>query len=736
VTKNVPGRWAHLRSLLPQGAELPAQSWGVRHRFIVWTAFAHAPALALFGWSRGWSQAYWLGEAVLIALIAAAATLQGLSRRLRSALAGLALVTSSAVLVQFSGGYIEAHFHYFIVVALVALYEDYVPFLLAIGYVAIDHGIVGTLAPDWVYNHADAAGKPWKWAAIHAAAILGESIALLGFWAGAQQVRARSDVVLDSTGDGIIGTNLEHTITFANPAAARMLGQAPGSLIGRRIDDVLPEVRQRTPDGAGVFVTHLRRGDGEALLEWSVNPTLHNGVVLGTVVALRDVTGRRRLEDQVVAQARQHAAIARLGQFALEARDLEAIFAECTREVAATLGTELCKVLELQAGGQELLLRAGVGWNPGLVGKGLVSAGMDSQAGYTLVQLAPVVVSDLRMEQRFLGPSLLREHGVVSGMSVVIHAARKPWGVLGTHTRQRRLFSPDEVNFLQAVANLLSSAIERHQAEQELRTHRLDLEGLVERRTAQLTEANRELEAFSYTVSHDLRSPLRSIDGFSRLLQQRYGKDLPKEANELLGLVHEGAIRMGSLIESVLVLSRVSRAEMKSQSVDLTAIANEVLRELAAESPGRRVDWEVESGLHATGDEGLLRLVLQNLLSNAWKFTGKAADARIRVRRDPQRPDVFVVEDNGAGFDMAHAGDLFQPFHRLHEANAFPGTGIGLATVSRILRRHGGTVWAEAEPGKGARFLFSLPDGRRSAERPARAPRPTVEVMQAATSRQ
>ena len=731
MTNIVPAAWARARALVPYGQQLPQAMWEARHRFIVWTAAAHAPALALFGWWRGWAAGLVLLEVAVIALLAWMAAIPQFTRRMRGALSGLALVTSSAVLVQFAGGVIEAHFHYFVVVALVALYEDYVPFLLAIAYVALDHGVVGSLAPEYVYNHADAAGKPWKWAAIHAAAILAESVALLGFWAGAQQVRARSDVVLDSTGEGILGTNLEHRVTFANPAAARILGHPEAELIGRPLEDVLPDVlRPGRSQGSGIFVTRLQRAQGDVLLEWSVNATRRNGVVLGSVVAIRDITDRRKLEDQVVAQARQNAAIARLGQFALEAHDLDVLLEESVAAVSSTLGTDLSKVLELDPGGATLRLRAGVGWRAGLVGQGRVSAGLESQAGYTLSSNGPVIVADLRTETRFRGPPLLHDHGVVSGMSVVITAGRQPWGVLGTHTTRPRPFTADEVNFLQAVAHLIASAVERNQVEQELRAHRQDLEGLVAQRTAELTDANRELEAFSYTVSHDLRSPLRGIDGFSRLLQVRYGDTLPPEAHELLGRVQDSALRMGNLIESVLTLSRINRTAMQVAPVDLGALATGILQDLERAEPDRRVDWHVEPGLHAQGDEGLLRIVLENLIANAWKFTARTAAPKVRVGRGPDGAGSFVVEDNGAGFDMAHAGELFQPFHRLHEATAFPGTGIGLATVSRILQRHGGTVRAESAPGKGARFVFTLPADATGSSAPGDGgPRPLVHMV-------
>ncbi|HUR61017.1 MAG TPA: GAF domain-containing protein [Candidatus Thermoplasmatota archaeon] len=415
---------------------------------------------------------------------------------------------------------------------------------------------------------------------------------------------------------------------------------------------------------------------------------------------------RDRVESTLRRRSLQQAAVAQLGQRALTSPRLDPLFAEAVRDVAQTLEVEFCKVLQLEPDRQVLRLRAGVGWDADLVGTAQVPAGMDSQAGFTLNSQGPVIVSDLRTETRFRGPALLHDHGIVSGMSVVIPGGDHPFGVLGAHSRAARVFTKDDINFLQAVANLLAAAVERHRAERELRRHRDDLEGLVEERTALLAATNRELEAFSYTISHDLRAPLRGIDGLSKLLTRKHGDALPPEAKEMLRLVGDGAVRMGSLIESVLSLSRLGRVSLTHVPVDVSGMATSILGSLQAGDPHRKVAWTVEPGLRAVGDEGLLRLMLENLLGNAWKFTGRTEAPRITVAREAGG---FRVEDNGAGFDMAHARELFQPFHRLHAPDEFEGSGIGLATVNRIVRRHGGRVWAQGTPGKGATFCVMLP---------------------------
>lgn len=222
--------------------------------------------------------------------------------------------------------------------------------------------------------------------------------------------------------------------------------------------------------------------------------------------------------------------------------------------------------------------------------------------------------------------------------------------------------------------------------------------------------ANRELEAFSYSVAHDLRSPLRSIDGFSQALLEDYGAQLDDGGRDMLGRVRGAAKRMGQLIDDLLGLSRVSRAEVRRETVDMTALAEDVAERLRQTHPGRDIQLSIAPQLAAQGDPRLLRIVFENLLGNAWKFTSKRGTAQIEVGKGKEdSPAAFFVRDNGAGFDMTYASKLFGAFQRLHKQTEFEGTGIGLATVQRVVRRHGGTVWAEGAIDVGAVFYFTLP---------------------------
>jgi signal transduction histidine kinase len=274
-----------------------------------------------------------------------------------------------------------------------------------------------------------------------------------------------------------------------------------------------------------------------------------------------------------------------------------------------------------------------------------------------------------------------------------------------------RDYTDRELEVIQRLANLYAIAIQRRQAEEEIKQYRNQLEERVRERTVKLEAANKELEAFAYTVSHDLRAPLRHIDGFLELLRQKAGNILDEQARHYMDTISNAAEKMGRLVDDLLSFSRMGRHAMSVRPVDMGTIVREVIAELELEAAGRDVTWHVGDLPAVDGDAAMLRIVLSNLIANALKFTRTRQQTQIEIGAlTGQGAEATIfVRDNGTGFDMTYADKLFGVLQRLHRAEEFEGTGIGLATVRRIIARHGGRTWAEGELNQGAVFYFSLP---------------------------
>jgi signal transduction histidine kinase/DNA-binding response OmpR family regulator len=322
-------------------------------------------------------------------------------------------------------------------------------------------------------------------------------------------------------------------------------------------------------------------------------------------------------------------------------------------------------------------------------------------SGWVMLHAEPVVITDIYADSRV--PTEAYRPTFVRSMAMVPIRSERPIGAIGVYWATRHGASREELELLQALANTTAVAMENIQVYSEL-------EKRVELRTAELKVANAELESFSYSVSHDLRAPLRTIEGFATLLGEAIDQADEERARDYGTRIRSETLRMNRLVESMLDLARVVRAEIRREHVDLSAIAHAVLARLASESPERAVETRVADGLVAEGDPDLLERVLENLLSNAWKYTSKTESPRVEFSSEAREDGAtdFVVDDNGAGFSMANAQRLFEPFQRMHRADDFPGTGVGLATVRRIVERHGGSVAIDSEPGVGTTVRFNL----------------------------
>jgi PAS domain S-box-containing protein len=279
--------------------------------------------------------------------------------------------------------------------------------------------------------------------------------------------------------------------------------------------------------------------------------------------------------------------------------------------------------------------------------------------------------------------------------------------------------SADTANGRLLCARLVTQDITgQRRAEEEIHRLNLELEQRVQQRTAQLEATNKEMESFSYSVSHDLRAPLRALRGFTEVLLEVHASQLDSRGQDYLRRACAASFQMERLIEDLLKLAQVARADLQVEEVNLSLVAGDIASELAGSDSSRTVQFVIAPECSAHGDPRLVRLALDNLLRNSWKFSGKRADARIEFGRlDGQEP-AFFVRDNGAGFDMAYSKRLFGVFQRLHAASEFPGTGVGLATVRRIITRHGGRAWATGAVNQGATFYFTLPETNGQSQQP------------------
>ena len=428
-----------------------------------------------------------------------------------------------------------------------------------------------------------------------------------------------------------------------------------------------------------------------------------------------DVTELKAAQNKLAQKLTQRAIVAQLGQFALKSRNLQKLFDTATRKIAQALDIEYCKILELSEDRARLKLVSGVGWRPGVVGQAFVDNDLNSQAGYTLVSQAPVVVEDLSTESRFQGPSLLTEHQVVSGISTVVYQQKDViFGILGIHTAQARSFSQADVDFVQAIANILSNSIERNRAEQNIKRLNRELEERVTERTAQLKASNEELKAFTYTVSHDLRAPLRAMQGFAQALREDYASELDELGHEYAQRIVTASHQMDGLILDLLSYSQLSRTDIRIEPVIIERAIEDAIAATAPLAQQRQAEISVDKMQPVYGSHHVLVQVFTNLLSNAVKFVPAGTQPKVQITCEEVASGSYGnsvriwIKDNGIGIESAHQQRIFRVFERLHGVEAYPGTGIGLAIVKKGVARMGGSIGVSSKLGQGSQFWVEL----------------------------
>ncbi|MCG3206938.1 MAG: Adaptive-response sensory-kinase SasA [Anaerolineae bacterium] len=568
--------------------------------------------------------------------------------------------------------------------------------------------------------------------------------------ASLRQSEGQFRLVVEASPNAIILVSTTGQINLVNAQTENLFGYSRNELLGQPVELLIPTQfharhnRYRDaflaaptarPMGAGRDLYGLRKDGRQVPVEIGLAPitTPAGQFVLASII---DITGRKQAEEEV-ARSFQREQRARIEAEAAQQR--MAFLVEAGNTLASSLDyhttlaavaqlavpriADWCAVDVVEPDGS-LQRVAVVHTDPAKVElayelqrrnppnpdalRGIYQVLRSGKAElYPEISAAVLKAAGLEQEQL----DIIHELGLNSAITAPMVIRGRALGVITfVAAESRRCYSEADLATAQELAGRAALAVDNARLYRQAQRLNVELEDRVKERTAQLEATNKELEAFAYSVSHDLRAPLRSIDGFSQALQEDYADSMDSEAHRYLQRVRAASQRMAQLIDDLLMLSRLTRSEMRPERVNLSALARSIAAELCAAEPDRQVEFVIAPDVVVTADAHLMRVALENLLGNAFKFTAKQAAARIEFGVLPQPKDhaVYFVRDDGAGFDMAYIDKLFGAFQRLHTPAEFSGTGIGLATVQRIIHRHGGRVWAEGAVNQGATFYFTL----------------------------
>ncbi|HSS02934.1 MAG TPA: ATP-binding protein [Kofleriaceae bacterium] len=543
-------------------------------------------------------------------------------------------------------------------------------------------------------------------------------------------------ITLDSIGDAVIATDVRGRVARMNPVAERLTGWPSAEARGRPLSDVFRIIDEDARQPVESPVDHVLR---EGIVVGLANHTVliardgSERAIADSGAPIRDPQGATRgvvlvFQDQSEARAAQraledsHDRLRMLGRVSHDLAMVATSFAtllETIAQVTAEIVGDGGMVTLISEDGDHLVNAANAHRDPAraadyrmllsaMAAPPLADSSVSATVARTgLPQRAEVDPAAMIARAEPALRPLVERLNVHAYAVVPIRARNQVIGTLSlVRSRPGRAYTDDDVTLIQDLADRAGLAIENARLYDQL-------ERRVRERTAELEAANDELEAFSSSVAHDLRAPLRAITGFSEILVEDHAAQLDAAAAKRLASIRGAAQRMGHLIDDLLDLSRIGRSELHRERVEISKLAHAVIERLRAADPDRRVEIVVEDGLTAQADPRLVDVVLTNLLGNAWKFSRTREPARIELTAcASEQPTTYLVRDNGAGFEPARAAKLFGVFQRLHHADEFEGTGVGLATVQRVIHRHGGRVWAEGEVGKGATFFFTLEAGR------------------------
>lgn len=514
-------------------------------------------------------------------------------------------------------------------------------------------------------------------------------------------------------------------ITSMSPSIERILGYQPEEFVGRPITDFrhifTPESFAQAANNIGFILKGqtisgsvyevFTRDKTPRHLEISGSPIVQNGLVVGTVSIARDITDKKKAEQAISLNELRLESLLKIAQY--RAGSVTELLDFALHEAIALTGSKIGYIYFYSEEKKEFQLNT---WSKEVMKECKIT---EPQTVYELEktgiwgeavrQSRPIILNEFQASNP-LKKGYPEGHAPLYRYLTIPVFSKERIVAVAAVANKNEDYTEADVRQLTLMMDAVWKIAEQKKSEEEIRKLNEDLEQRVQDRTVQLELVNKELESFSYSVSHDLRAPLRTIDGFSETLLEDYADALDDQGKDYLARVRRGAQRMNLLIEDLLKLSRVTRATFKYETVDLTTLVRDVAETCRQNYPQMTVELLIQENVRVLGDANLLRIAMNGLLDNAWKYTSKCDHPRIEFGRNVKDGNVIhYIRDNGAGFDMAHAHKLFGAFQRLHSPDEFPGTGIGLATVKRVIARHGCHIWAESEKQKGATFYFTLP---------------------------
>jgi PAS domain S-box-containing protein len=730
-----------LWSLLPSGGSLPDEVWRRRHRFLVGLTWFHAVIIALLGlilsenWEVSLSAIYHedtllhaVSEGLLVGGFAFLGGRLKASRALRAALVGLGLISSSAILVHLFGGYIELHFHFFVMLAFLALYQDWLPFGLSILYVAVHHGAVGALWPTEVYNHPAAIESPWTWAGIHAFFVLWASVGSVIAWRLNESASARTNLILDSAGEGIFGVDVDGKATFVNPAAEKMLGYETSELNGRTVHDALRHARaDGTPYPGGECAAcaalkdgtvhqaseeMFQRKDGTSFpVDYVSTPILEHGELRGAVVTFRDVSQRKQAEDDTARSLERLRALRDIDHAISSSLDLRTVLAVLMEKIDLVLPYSVVTVrLFNRASGllEPVACRnldenewKKAEWRGGRGISNVVFAGK-----------APLIIRDTRADARLLDGEFHRKHKLISYVGVPLTVKDDTLGVLGFYTREEHDFTGEEVEFLKTLAGQAAVAIHNSQIYEEMAQLAVNL-----------ASSNKVKDEFLSVMSHELRTPLNVVMGYTAMIKDQMVGAVNPEQSQILEKLMSRVRSQLDMVNSMLQATQIQAATvaLEREEVRLKDLLDGLKSDYSANlTKPLTLVWDYPSDLPAIRSDGKkLRQIVENLLDNAIKFTDAGrVTVSARVRGDGPCFVEFKVEDTGRGIPAEALHVIFEKFRQADssETRLHGGIGLGLYIAKNFAELLGGAIKVETAAGKGSVFIVTIPCSEHSSK--------------------